>query len=201
VGAGNTPTSPFIPLPGNREITRRQQIEKLGPSGKWGSACAVEQPTAKFDGNLGASVSAKWHNDVGGKVRRFVVMPTLPWKSYAAPESDGEYTALLTYLPLNKWRAIPKFMRYTYQIQRQLADSEGLIGYSLDANLPSRKFWTLSVWEDEESLRRFVQRTPHGRVMMDLLPDMGQTSFLPFKVDGSSIPLDWESTKRRMRER
>ncbi len=128
-------------------------------------------------------------------------MPALPWKSYAAPESDREYTALLTYLPLNKWRAIPKFMRYTYQIQRQLADSEGLIGYSLDANLPSRKFWTLSVWEDEESLRRFVQRRPHGRVMMDLLPDMGQTSFLPFKVDGSSIPLDWESTKRRMRER
>jgi heme-degrading monooxygenase HmoA len=108
---------------------------------------------------------------------------------------------LLSYLPLNKWRAIPKFMRYTYQIRRQLADSAGLIGYSLDANVPSREFWTLSVWEDEESLRRFVQRTPHGRVMTDLLSDMGQTSFFPFKVDGSSIPPGWEATKRRMRER
>ena len=108
---------------------------------------------------------------------------------------------MLTYLPLNKWRTIPKFMRYTSQIRRQLADSEGLIGYALDANVLNRDFWTLSVWEDEESLRRFVQRNPHGRVMTDLLPHMGQTDFLPFKVDGSSIPPDWEDTKRRMRER
>jgi hypothetical protein len=59
-------------------------------------------------------------------------------------------------LPLNKWRAIPKFMRYTSQIRHQLADSEGLIEYALDANVLNRDFWTLSVWEDEESLSRFV---------------------------------------------
>ena len=128
-------------------------------------------------------------------------MPALPWKSFAAPENDREYTALLTYLPLNKWRAIPKFMRYTSQIRHQLADSEGLIGYALDANVLNRDFWTLSVWEDEESLRRFAQRTPHGKVMTDLLSDMGQRSFFPFRVDDSSIPPGWISTKRRVRER
>ena len=197
MGAGNAPTSPFIPLPGNREITRRQQIGKLGPSGEWGSVCAVEQPTAKLNGDRGASVSAKLHDDVGGKVRRFGIVPALPWKSFAAPESDREYTALLSYLPLNKWRAIPKFMRYTYRIRRQLATSEGLIGYSLDANVQSREFWTLSVWEDEESLRRFAQRTPHGRVMTDLLSDMGQTLFFPFRVDDSSIPEAVERVGRK----
>ena len=128
-------------------------------------------------------------------------MPALPWKSFALPKNDREYSALLTYLPLKRWRAIPKFMRYTSQIQRQLADSEGLIGYALDAKVPSRDFWTLSVWEDKASLRRFVQQNPHEKVMMDLLPHMGQTAFVPFKVDASSIPPDWEDTKRRMRER
>ena len=128
-------------------------------------------------------------------------MPTLPWKSFAPPENDREYSALLTYLPLKRWRAIPKFMRYTSQIRRQLANSEGLIGYALDANVLSRDFWTLSVWEDEASLRRFVQQNPHEKVMMDLLPHMGQTAFFPFKVDASFIPPDWEDTKRRMRER
>lgn len=128
-------------------------------------------------------------------------MPASPWRSFATPEDDREYTAMLSYLPLNKWRAMPKFFKYTSQIRRQLADSEGLIGYSLDANLLSRNFWTLSVWEDEEALRRFVQRTPHSRVMVDLLPDMGQTEFFSFKVDGSSIPPDWQDAKRRMRER
>lgn len=128
-------------------------------------------------------------------------MPALPWKSFGLPEGDREYRAMLSYLPLNKWRALPKFMRYTYQIRRQLADSEGLIGYSLDANVPGREFWTLSVWQDEESLRRFVQRTPHSRVMMDLLADMGQTEFFRWDVDGYSIPPNWEEAKRRMRGR
>jgi hypothetical protein len=46
-------------------------------------------------------------------------------------------------------------MRYTSRIPHQLADSEGLIGYALDANVLNRDFWTLSVWQDEESLSRF----------------------------------------------
>jgi hypothetical protein len=53
----------------------------------------------------------------------------------------------------------------------------------------------LSVWENEESLRRFVQRTPHSKVMMDLLRDMGQTEFLRFGVDGSYVPPDWEEAR------
>ena len=128
-------------------------------------------------------------------------MPALPWKSFAAAESGKEYAALLSHLPLNKWSAMPKFMRFTLQIRRQLASSEGLVGYSLDANVPGKEFWTLSVWEDEESLREFVRRVPHRTVMKDLLPHMGQTEFFPFKVDGSSVPPDWDDTRRRMRER
>jgi len=127
-------------------------------------------------------------------------MPASPWKSFAAPESDKEYHAMLSYLPLNTFRAIPKFMRYTLQIRLQLADSEGLVGYSLDANVANRKFWTLSVWEDEESLMRFVGRNPHARVMTDLLLHMGQTEFIHWKVSGSSVPPDWEEAKGRMSE-
>lgn len=128
-------------------------------------------------------------------------MPALPWKSFATPESDREYHALLSHLPLNTFRAMPKFFRFVFGIRRQLAGSEGLIGYSLDANIPGKEFWTLSVWEDRESLWRFVQRMPHSQAMTDLLPHMGQTEFFHFEVDGSSVPPDWEETRQRMRER
>ena len=128
-------------------------------------------------------------------------MPASPWKSFATPESNREYHAILSYLPLNSFRALPKFTRYTLQIRRQLADSEGLIGYSMDANVSSRKFWTLSVWEDEESLMRFVGRNPHGRVMTDLLAHMGQTQFIHWKISGTSVPPDWEEAKGHMQER
>jgi hypothetical protein len=43
MGAGNAPTNLFIPLPGNREITHRQQIGKLGPSGEKRGSVALEQ--------------------------------------------------------------------------------------------------------------------------------------------------------------
>jgi quinol monooxygenase YgiN len=128
-------------------------------------------------------------------------MPALPWKSFASPESDREYTALVSYLPLNKFRAVPKFLRYTRQIQRQLAASEGLVGYSMDANVVGKEFWTLSVWEDAEALRRFVQNTPHDKVMEDLLPDMAQTEFVRWEAKGSSVPPDWGAAKERIRGR
>ena len=128
-------------------------------------------------------------------------MPALPWKSFAAPKSDREYTAMVTYLPLNRFRALPKFMKYTRQIQLQLVGSEGLVGYSMDANVIGKEFWTLSVWEDAQALRRFVHRTPHDEVMRDLLADMGKTEFVRWKASGSSIPLDWGAAKERVRER
>ena len=128
-------------------------------------------------------------------------MPALPWKSFASPKSDREYTALVSLLPLNRFGALPRFVRYTLQIRRQLAASEGLIGYSLDANIPGKEFWTLSVWEDAEALRRFVHRTPHGGIMGDLLPDMGQTEFVRWQVKGSSVPLGWGAAKGRVLER
>lgn len=128
-------------------------------------------------------------------------MPALPWRSFAAPQSDTEYLALLSYLPLNTFRAMPKFFRYIAQIRRQLADAEGLVGYSLEANILGKEFRTLSVWRDEETLMEFVWRNPHDRIMEDLRPHMGQTEFIRWKVGGASIPPDWEVAKQRMRER
>jgi nitrite reductase/ring-hydroxylating ferredoxin subunit len=125
----------------------------------------------------------------------------LPWKSFATPESGREYAALLSHLPLNTFGAMPLFFRFVIGIRRQLAHSEGLIGYSLDTNLPGKEFWTLSVWEDRDSLWRFVERMPHSRAMRDLVPHMGQTEFFHFEVDGSSVPPDWQETRQRMRER
>jgi nitrite reductase/ring-hydroxylating ferredoxin subunit len=128
-------------------------------------------------------------------------VPALPWKSFTTPESERDYPALLSHLPLATFRAMPKFFRFVFAIQRQLADSEGLIGYSLDAHPIAKEFWTLSVWEDRDSLWRFVHKLPHSRAMQDLLPHMGETGFFHFEVAGSSVPPDWQETKRRMHDR
>jgi len=38
-----------------------------------------------------------------------------------------------------------------------LEESRGLIGYSLLAHLLEKRFWTLSLWEDEDALMDFVR--------------------------------------------
>jgi 3-phenylpropionate/trans-cinnamate dioxygenase ferredoxin subunit len=127
-------------------------------------------------------------------------VPALPWTSFTDAEGDKEYAALLSRLPLKTFGAMPKFFRFVFGIRRQLAESEGLIGYSLDAHPLAKEFWTLSVWEDKDSLWRFVQKMPHSKAMQDLLPHMKQTEFFHFEVKGSSVPPDWQETRRRMRE-
>lgn len=60
-------------------------------------------------------------------------------------------------------------------VRRQLATAEGLVGYSLDANLLRRVFWTFSVWTDDEHLRSFASSDPHRTIIARPAPLMGQT--------------------------
>jgi len=125
-------------------------------------------------------------------------MPVTPWKTCESPREGSSYLALISYLPLRHFRAVPRFFRLTQEIRSQLGSSQGLIGYSLDAQPFARKFWTLSVWRDQRALRDFVGAMPHSRVIEVLAPHLGKTQFAEWTVEYSEIPLDWGSAKARL---
>jgi len=120
-----------------------------------------------------------------------------PWIKFATPDTSREYLALLSYLPLKKYRAIPTFLKYLFQIQKQLRATPGVIGYSLRAKVLSRNFWTLSAWADEETLMDFVAKIPHAQAMKAMEPHMGPTKFTKWKVLGTALPLRWEEAMER----
>ena len=120
------------------------------------------------------------------------------WKFFKDADEAREYVVLLSYLPLKKFRTIPRFLRATSKIEKQLSESQGLIGYSLHAELLKKKFWTLSVWEDRKSLGAFVSHLPHRQTMIDLAYAMSQTKFTDWAVKGSDVPPDWDGAKRHM---
>jgi quinol monooxygenase YgiN len=125
-----------------------------------------------------------------------------PWKTLAPADNNCEYIALLSYLPLKRYRAIPRFIQFSCQIQKQLRHTPGVLGYSLRAKLISRNFWTLSVWENQKALMDFVAKIPHGEAMKDMTPHMGPSKFTQWKVNGSALPLRWEEAiKRSLQER
>jgi|SRR5882672_1034436 len=127
-------------------------------------------------------------------------MPSVPWVSISPAAEGKEYLALISYLPLRHFRATPKFFSYTMQTRHQLRTAKGLIGYALDAKLFARKFWTLSVWEDQQSLREFVEQIPHSEVMQRLAPHLGKSQFAQWKVTAAEIPLGWAAAKARLNQ-
>jgi hypothetical protein len=123
----------------------------------------------------------------------------LPWQPSGQVDRNHEYLALLTYLPLKHFRALPRFLWYTLQIQRQLREAPGLIGYSLEAKLFRKRFWTLSAWESEDVLQAFVAREPHAVAMRGLAVYMEATAFYRWRVAGSDLPLSWAEAHERER--
>lgn len=124
-------------------------------------------------------------------------MPASPWRTVSSSDPNGDFVALLSYLPLKSYWRVPQFLVYTAQVMRQLAGAQGLLGYSVLARPLSKRFWTLSAWENEAALRAFVQYPPHVRLMAALAPHMGETKFVRWMVKGSQLPLRWDDALRR----
>jgi quinol monooxygenase YgiN len=127
-------------------------------------------------------------------------MPTLPWRSFDRAAPQQPCVALLTCLPLKGAGQIPRFLLHTARIAAQLKKSRGLLGYSLRAELMARRFWTLSVWQDEAALDDFVHAEPHAEAMAALAPHMGATRFLRWTLTGSQLPPRWDDALVRWRE-
>ncbi len=118
-------------------------------------------------------------------------MAALPWRSFGRPDPDREYVVLLSCLPLKRGWQIPGFILKTVRVMRQLGHSRGFIGYALRADLPGKRFFTLSAWEDERALQRFAVEEPNGRIVKSLRPHTGETRFVRRMLKGSEQPPSW----------
>jgi len=125
-------------------------------------------------------------------------MPAMPWRTFGSANSNGDFVALLSYLPLNSYWGVFRLAVYAPQVIKQLATADGLVGYSLLARLLSKRFWTLSAWKNEATLQAFVNRPPHFRIMSALGPHMGKTGFVRWTVKGSDLPLRWGDALPRL---
>jgi quinol monooxygenase YgiN len=124
-------------------------------------------------------------------------MPVKPWVTYRRAEPNRDYVALLSELPVKRFRTLPEILLYTWRIGAQLRRSSGLIGYSLLARPLQKKFWTLSVWEDNAALMKFVNQSPHSDVMTALKGKMEETRFVQWKLLGSEYPPGWRDALKR----
>src|SRR5262249_50318393 len=87
--------------------------------------------------------------------------PPSPWKLVAAVDPTREYVAFASAFHLKSPRRVPAFIRRSFKIIKQADAASGIVGWSLGQNIFKLDFYTLSVWQDAESLRHFVRDCDH----------------------------------------
>jgi len=126
-------------------------------------------------------------------------MPALPWTTGPFnPTGDRELHVLTSTLPLTRYRDVPRFIRWTMQIRKQLSTTEGCAGYSLDARLLRKTFYTLSAWQDRDTMNRFVHSGQHAAMLADMAGRLGQPTFVESSTDANGLPLEWAAAKQRL---
>jgi hypothetical protein len=126
--------------------------------------------------------------------------PPQPWKPLSSVQPDREYLAFTSRFGMRSWLRAPAFFSASLKIQKQVEAASGAVGYSLGAHLPGLLFYTLSVWEDEDSLRRFSRSLQHSDAMRAFHHDMRMPSpFIRWQVMGADLPLKWPEALERIR--
>jgi hypothetical protein len=113
-------------------------------------------------------------------------------------ERDHTYLVMASHLPLTRITSTARFFRAVTAIRKQLADAEGLVGYTLRAKPLARDYWTLSVWTDLSALQTFVRASPHVRLMSSLKPLMGATKFVQWQITAADGRPSWAGALDRL---
>ena len=113
-------------------------------------------------------------------------------------EAGHDYVVMASHLPLTRWSSTVRFFRGVGAVRKQLASTEGLVGYTLRARPLRRDYWTLSVWQDEGALRAFMRTPPHVGLMSSLKPVMGQTAFVQWTITAADGRPTWPVALERL---
>ena len=121
-----------------------------------------------------------------------------PWKWSASLEPEREYLVLASSIPPRRRRSTWRLFRGASTVRRQLATTDGVIGFALLARPLAKHYATLSVWRDEEALTAFAGSEPHRRLMSDLRPEMGPTKFVRWTMRGADGRPSWADALQRL---
>ncbi len=108
---------------------------------------------------------------------------------------------MITFLPITGYLRFPEFFRDVRAVQDQLHKSYGLIGFKLRADILSKKTYTLSVWEDAASLKKFITSDAHRETMAKNPDYLGaDRKFVTTFLKGRDYPPTWQWAMKRLKE-
>ena len=121
-----------------------------------------------------------------------------PWKAMEPMQPDRDYLVLASAIPPRSRRSTRALFAGASAVRKQLANTDGVIGFSLLARPLRKQYATLSVWEDEGALTAFANQAPHRELVATLAPEMAQTKFVRWTTSGADGRPSWRDALRRL---
>jgi heme-degrading monooxygenase HmoA len=91
---------------------------------------------------------------------------------------------------------LPTFLWRTFQSQRQVERAPGFFGGRLLVDT-GMTFWTLTVWESEQAMKKFRGSGPHARVMTRLPKWCNEAAYAHWVATTDSVPT-WDEAHQRL---
>jgi heme-degrading monooxygenase HmoA len=102
----------------------------------------------------------------------------------------------LTYTEFERFRDMPAAGLAALRLRRAFPSTEGAIGLSLAMQPLARRSWSISAWETEEHLQRFVRSPAHVAIVRQFRPKMRVES-TAWTVDLFRLKEAWRTATQR----
>jgi hypothetical protein len=107
--------------------------------------------------------------------------------------------ASVTRLRVRSFLDLPAFFWMTFLVQRQAKRAPGFVsGGLLVDNI--RTYWTLTVWQDEKSMKAFRGSSAHGRAMPKLIHWCDEASYAHWICEDEKVPQWVEAYEHLLKE-
>lgn len=123
-------------------------------------------------------------------------------EQFAVVPSDSSVVVGITHVTLgDEHEKNNVFWDYTRQVIDSLPEHQGYLGHKLRKKLLVDEAWTMTVWEDEDALDRFVGGSRHGMAIGKGLPAVKSARFVRLILPRAQTPLDWDTAEQTMSEK
>ena len=106
-------------------------------------------------------------------------------------DADGPFIAVITHTRVAKGES-GLFGEHVDGIMGQLDDQSGFVGSSLKGQIFGRERWTLTVWEDAQSLVGFRDSGAHAKAMYDQDTVVDEVYYAYWELDRDAVPPSWD---------
>lgn len=87
----------------------------------------------------------------------------------------------------------------TSKVLKQIKQSKGVVNYVVKADFPTKHFWIVSIWEDQDSLRSFMMAEPHATAVKKFSEWSGKGSaFVEWTDQSDSI--NWIEALKKLKD-